>query len=170
MDVPEYIILIIIFLIAATIMWAGKIKLITNILGVLVALMAILFIMTAFRSEFTIFQITRSIFQPGMPTGSSLVVIGLIGTTIVPYNLFLGSGLSQNRDLKSTRFGLISAIALGGLITIFILVTGTMIHGDFNFISISEAIKSKTGIWGAYAFAIGLFAAGFTSSITAPLA
>jgi len=170
LELPKQAILLIIFLLAAILMWKGKIRLITNILGFLVALMALLFIIMAFQSNLSIYEILKSTFQPGMPKGSSLLVIGLIGTTIVPYNLFLGSGLSRNKDLKSTRFGLISAILLGGLITIFILITGTLIQGDFNFKTASEAIQLGTGNWGAIAFAFGLFAAGFTSSITAPLA
>jgi Mn2+/Fe2+ NRAMP family transporter len=59
---------------------------------------------------------------------------------------------------------------LGGLITIFIVITGTIIQDEFSFQTISVTIRSKTGLWGTYAFAIGLFAAGFTSSVTAPLA
>jgi len=169
-NVPVHLVLITIYAIAVILMWSGRIKVITNILGILVALMAILFIVIAFQSDFSIFQISKSIFRPGIPNGSSLVVIGLVGTTIVPYNLFLGSGLSRNKDLKSTRFGLISAISIGGLITIFILITGTLIYGEFNFNSIAQVIQSKVGMWGFYAFATGLFAAGFTSSITAPLA
>jgi len=169
-DLPGYIILLTIYAMSAILMWIGKIKVITNILGVLVVLMALLFIVMAFQSNFSILHIIKSIFQPGIPEGSSLLVIGLIGTTIVPYNLFLGSGLSRNQDLKSTRFGLISAISIGGLITIFILITGTMIHGDFNFKSISNIVQTGIGKWGSYAFATGLFAAGFTSSVTAPLA
>jgi Mn2+/Fe2+ NRAMP family transporter len=135
-----------IFIFAFGLMWIERLKLITSILGIL------------------------SFVQPKIPRSSSILIIGLIGTTIVPYNLFMGSGLSRNRDLKSTRYGLTGAILLGGLITIFILITGTIIQGEFSFDTISSTIQSKIGKWGTFAFATGLFAAGFTSSVTAPLA
>jgi Mn2+/Fe2+ NRAMP family transporter len=151
-------------------MWIERIKLITGILSIMVSIMALLFLFLSLKTDYTLSDLSLSFIQPRIPDSSSLLIIGLIGTTIVPYNLFMGSGLSRNKDLKSTRFGLISAILLGGLITILIVITGTIIQGGFSFDTISSTIESKTGTWGKYAFAIGLFAAGFTSSVTAPFA
>jgi Mn2+/Fe2+ NRAMP family transporter len=169
-DLPKEVILMSLFIIAGAIMWSGKLSRITNILSGLVIIMAVLFIILAFHSDHAFHAILGSIIKPSIPTGSSLVVIGLIGTTIVPYNLFLGSGLSKNKDLRSTRFGLITAISTGGLITVFILITGTLIQGEFNFISVAKTFDAGMGSWAKLVFAGGLFAAGFTSSITAPLA
>ena len=169
-DGPKTGIVVSIFIIAFCLMWIERIKLITGILGVLVSLMAFLFLFLSLKSDYSILDLSLVLIQPTIPDSSSLLVIGLIGTTIVPYNLFMGSGLSKNKDLRSTRFGLISAILLGGLITIFIIITGTLVLGEFNFDNISSTIHLKTGQWGVYAFAIGLFSAGFTSSVTAPFA
>jgi len=163
-------IILIIFLFAFSLMWIEKLKLITGILSILVSIMAVLFLLLSLKTDYSISDLGLSLIQPKIPNSSSILIIGLIGTTIVPYNLFMGSGLSRNRDLKSTRFGLISAILLGGLITMFIVITGTIIQDEFSFQTISSTIQAKMGPWGTYAFAIGLFAAGFTSSVTAPLA
>lgn len=163
-------IVLFIFIFAFGLMWIERLKLITSILGVLVSIMALLFLLMSLKTSFSFSDIFSSIIRPDIPDSSSILIIGLIGTTIVPYNLFMGSGLSKNRDLNSTRFGLTGAILFGGLITILILITGTIIKGEFNFNAISSAIQSEIGPWGRYAFAIGLFAAGFTSSVTAPLA
>ena len=163
-------IVLVIFLFAFSLMWIERLKLITGILSILVSIMAVLFLLLTLKSDYTIFDLALSFINPKIPDSSSILIIGLIGTTIVPYNLFMGSGLSKNRDLISTRFGLISAITLGGLITIFIVITGTIIQDEFNFQTISSTIQTKMGSWGTYLFAIGLFAAGFTSSVTAPLA
>jgi Mn2+/Fe2+ NRAMP family transporter len=62
------------------------------------------------------------------------------------------------------------AITIGGVITILILLTGTMLDGSFDFKTISLTFREYLGEFGAYAFAAGLFAAGFSSSVTAPLA
>jgi Mn2+/Fe2+ NRAMP family transporter len=167
---PKTGIVLSIFIFAFSLMWIDRIKLITGILSVLVSIMALLFLLLALKTDYSISDLGSVFLQPKIPGSSSILIIGLIGTTIVPYNLFMGSGLSKNRDLKSTRFGLISAIVLGGLITILIIITGTLIQGNFNFETISSTIHSKTGLWGTYAFATGLFAAGFTSSVTAPFA
>jgi len=169
-DTQKLGIVLSIFIFAFGLMWFGRLKLITSILGVLVSIMALLFLIMSIKANFSVSDIILSFVQPKIPDSSSMLIIGLIGTTIVPYNLFMGSGLSRNKDLKSTRYGLTTAILLGGLITIFILITGTIIQGEFSFVSISTTIQSKIGKWGTYAFAIGLFAAGFTSSVTAPLA
>ena len=163
-------IVLFIFIFAFGLMWIERLKLITSILGVLVSIMALLFFLMSLKTSFSFSDIFSSIIHPEIPDSSSILIIGLIGTTIVPYNLFMGSGLSKNRDLNSTRFGLTGAILFGGLITILILITGTIIQGEFNFNVISSTIQSEIGAWGRYSFAIGLFAAGFTSSVTAPLA
>ncbi len=163
-------IVLIIFLFAFSLMWIERLKLITGILSILVSIMAVLFLLLSLKTDYSILDLGLSFIQPKIPDSSSILIIGLIGTTIVPYNLFMGSGLSRNKDLKSTRFGLISAILLGGLITMLIVITGTIIQDEFNFQTISSAIQTKMGPGGTYAFAIGLFAAGFTSSVTAPFA
>jgi Mn2+/Fe2+ NRAMP family transporter len=167
---PKIGIVLVIFIFAFSLMWIERIKLITGILSILVSIMALLFLLLSLKTDYSITDMVLSFVQPKIPDSSSILIIGLIGTTIVPYNLFMGSGLSKNKDLKSTRFGLITAILIGGVITILIIITGTIIQGEFNFETISSTIHLKTGFWGTYAFAIGLFAAGFTSSVTAPFA
>ncbi|HET7321417.1 MAG TPA: divalent metal cation transporter, partial [Longimicrobiaceae bacterium] len=89
---------------------------------------------------------------------------------VVPYNLFLGSGLAAGRDLKETRFGITVAVVLGGLISMGILVVGTAVAGEFTFPSLSSALGSRLGPSSGVLFAAGLFAAGLSSAITAPLA
>ena len=73
---------------------------------------------------------------PGIPTGEVLLVVGLIGTTVVPYNLFLHASVVQERyagieDLADMRRENVTAIILGGLISICIVITSaTNIQGD----------------------------------------
>ena len=50
------------------------------------------------------------------------------------------------------------------------MMTGTLVQSNFNFRSVNSTIQLEMGPWAANIFALGLFAAGFTSSITAPLA
>ena len=107
---------------------------------------------------------------PSWPAGSGLLILGLVGTTVVPYNLFLGSALAGGQTLREARLGLGVAIPLGGIISMGILVVGTTVEGPFGFESLAQALSARLGGWAVPLFAFGLFAAGFTSTITAPMA
>ncbi len=107
----------------------------------------------------------------GFPVGSELLILGLIGTTVVPYNLFLGSGLSRhNRSLPEMRLGLALAIGLGGVISLAILWIGSLTQLPFSFQSLANSLVPLLGKQSGFILGLGLFAAGFSSSITAPLA
>ncbi len=105
---------------------------------------------------------------PGMPPGSELISIGLLGTTIVPYNLFLGSRLGHGQTLSGMRKGLITSIIIGGLISLAVMITGTSIV-EMDFFLLSGSFENQIGTIGPLVLSIGLFAAGFTSTLTAPL-
>ncbi len=155
---------------AGLLLWFGTYRSIANVMGIIVALMGIIFLIAAFSSEILFSQIIKSAFIPVIPGGSSLLIISLIGTTIVPYNLFLASGISQGQNIREMRFGIILAVLIGGIISMAILVSGTLVTGEFSFEAIAISLESSFGAFGRSLFALGLFAAGFTSTITAPLA
>lgn len=120
--------------------------------------------------------------RPRLPDGSLLTAIALIGTTIVPYNLFLHAAAVRERWKANATAGLGAAITdtrvsigLGGLVSILIL--GTAAGSLFGSgIVISSAADMAAALEPAYGDAarilvgIGLFAAGLSSAITAPLA
>jgi len=62
------------------------------------------------------------------------------------------------------------AIILGGIISMAVLVVGTAITGEYSYKALADVLSSDLGRWAGYFFGIGLFAAGFSSGITAPLA
>ncbi len=51
-----------------------------------------------------------------------------------------------------------------------VLIVGSSIEAGFSFQRLSAALASNLGAWASVLFALGLFAAGFSSAITAPLA
>jgi Mn2+/Fe2+ NRAMP family transporter len=163
-------ILLSIVLMASSMLWLGTIQFVVKLLGSIVAIMGITFIFIAFSISVPVHNLLESSFIPSFPFGSELLIMGLIGTTIVPYNLFLGSGLSIGKNLSSSRIGLIFAISLGGMISIAILISGTLVSAPFDFEKLSSSLTENLGLWANYLLGIGLFSAGFTSSITAPLA
>ena len=151
-------------------LYFGSIKIIARFLGLIVALMGAAFLVTAFLLKPPIGALLKGSLLPTLPENSGLLVLGLIGTTVVPYNLFLGSGIAAGQKLPELRFGLSIAIVFGGLISMGILVVGTAITGTFSFQAISDALATQLGDWSGLFFSLGLFAAGFSSAVTAPLA
>jgi Mn2+/Fe2+ NRAMP family transporter len=150
-----------------------SLKGIARFMGYVVVVMGISFFTTAILLKPDIFEILKGSFIPKMPegNGAGILVLGLIGTTVVPYNLFLGSGIAgKGQQLKEMRFGLSIAVLLGGLISMSVLIVGTFVHGGFSYQTLVETLNSGLGKWGVWVFGIGMFAAGFSSAITAPLA
>src|SRR5690606_12525882 len=116
-------------------------------------------------------------FVPSTGSAGILTVMALIGTTVVPYNLFLHASLvgekwNKPEDLVIARKGLIIASLLGGLISMAIVISAAVP----NLINVTSAADLAVGLeplFGRYAtwfIALGLLAAGITSSITVPLA
>jgi len=155
---------------AGTLLWFGRTRLIALLFGFLVAVMGVTFLVTAIGIGPEIGGLLRGALVPTVPAGSVLLVVGLIGTTVVPYNLFLGSGLARGQDLRGVRFGLPLAIGVGGLISIAVLVTGTAVSGDFTFDALARILEGRLGPWAGSLLSAGLFAAGFSSALSAPWA
>jgi Mn2+/Fe2+ NRAMP family transporter len=151
-------------------LWIGNYKIIARLLGVVVALMGILFIYVATYTAHSFSDIVLAAVVPGYLEGSGLLIIGLIGTTIVPYNLFLASGISKGQSIREMRVGLVIAILIGGIISIAILLVGTQVNGVFSFPALADTLSERVGKWGLVFFGMGLFSAGLSSSITSPLA
>jgi manganese transport protein len=151
-------------------LWWGSYRTIANMLGVVVAVMGLAFLTVAFTLDYSLPEVLAAGLMPSFPEGSGLLLIGLIGTTIVPYNLFLGSGISKGQPLAEMRFGLTVAVVLGGLISAGILVVGTLVAAPFAYEGLVGVLTDRLGPWAGYLVAVGLFAAGFTSCVTAPLA
>jgi manganese transport protein len=158
---------------ASLILFIPSLKVISRMMGILVMVLGILFLYTALRIAPPAGDLLRGLMVPSMPAGTMapLLALALIGTTIVPYNLFLGSGISKGvRQLTEMRWGLVVAILLGGIFSLAVIVVGSSVQGEFSFNALSEELSHRSGVNGNLILGIGLFAAGFTSAITAPLA
>ncbi len=159
-------------------LFVGKMKVIERVLIGLVVLMSLIFIVTAVIVQPSISSVFQGLFIPSISDQNSLAVLGLIGTTIVPYNLFLhASSVSQKwkkkEDLKDLRRENVVAIGLGGLISMAIVTTSAATLFGKNVSGMSEMavqLEPLLGSWAKYVLALGLFAAGISSAITAPLA
>lgn len=158
-------------------------------------LMSLLFIVAVIRSDPDWSQVVSG-FTPRIPTGAEWIVIGLVGTTVVPYNLFLHASAAAQRwaddgqpaidesvdERKSkamahSRWDTVFSVLVGGLITSAILVTASAaFHGDENapklewVADVAKQLEPALGLWAKRMFSLGLLAADLTSAITAPIA
>lgn len=161
---------IIVTVVSGVVLWFKGKDWISNLMMLLVVIMGVAFAALAFSQDFTIVDLAVSTVTPTIPVGSEMIVLGLIGTTIVPYNIFIGSGISKGQTIPLMRVGLSVSVAIGGAITAAILIAGISIKGFNSFEEIAAAMSAQVGTWGEYALALGLFAAGFSSAITSPYA
>lgn len=164
---------------AAIILWLGNYHLIERFLIALVAWMGITFLVAAMASHPNWTAVLSGLFQPSLPQQSLLMVIGLIGTTVVPYNLFLHAAAVQKRwskeeELPLARWDLMLSTTVGGLITMSILIAAAAVQTDPSTTSqldnLSLGLVPLLGDWAGLFLALGFLAAGLSSAITAPLA
>ncbi len=155
---------------AALLLWFNSPRRVALMLSALVALMGIGFVWTAVRLAPDWSEVLRGSLSPTLPSGSSLLALGLVGTTVVPYNLFLGSGIASGQKLGELRLGLGVAVGLGGLISMAVVIAGSAVVGDFSFAALADVLAARLGPWAGTLFGFGLFAAGLSSAVTAPLA
>ena len=183
-NAPMIPIVIVLGVLAFAVMWVGSYKLVEKILTGIVIFMGLVFLITAFASPVDWGAVVAGLFTPSLPEGQAgakgiLTAVGLIGTTIVPYNLFLhASGASERfkdpEQIADARFDCVLSIGLGGIISMAILVCAaanmhaagiTVTNGK----DMAVALQPLLGNWATVLIGIGLLAAGFSSAITAPL-
>ena len=157
-------------------------KMLEQILTVLVVIMSLLFLLTMITIEIDYSKLLRGLLIPNATPSSLLTIMALIGTTVVPYNLFLHADASKRKwkdqevtqALNNSRVDTAISIGLGGLITLAIMSTSAVaFFGSSMEISsenLARQLEPILGSYSSYIFNFGLFVAGITSAVTAPLA
>jgi Mn2+/Fe2+ NRAMP family transporter len=164
-------------LIAFLILYQGDYKILEKSLVSLVIVMSISFFITAIMTKPDITTLLKGIFKPQVNSSNLIVVLGLIGTTVVPYNIFLHSSLVSEKwnsieKLKVARIESFISILLGGLVSLSIIITAASVSNQnvTGVIDLAKGLEPLYGKFAIYFLGLGLFASGITSSITAPLA
>jgi len=165
---------------AFVLLWFGSYKSLERIFGGLVFVMSLCFIVTAFMTRPDIGRLFSGMFVPRVSGDNIYLALGLVGTTIVPYNLFLYASVIQEKwrgteELPLARHNLLFAVIVGGIISMAVVTTAAA-----AFFGTGAEIRSAgdmaiqleplLGGWARAAIAVGLFGAGMTSAMTAPLA
>jgi manganese transport protein len=166
---------------AFALLWTGRYAAIERVLVGMVVLMSLVFLATSLLLAPPPGELLRGLLVPRVPDDGRalLLALALVGTTVVPYNLFLHAAAVRERwqhvdDLPAVRLDLLVAILLGGIISMAIVVTAAAALPDGGAVTSASQMAGQLepllGPLGRVFFAAGLFAAGMTSAITAPLA
>jgi len=181
---PDRFSLIVLFLsaIAGALILSNRYRWLERSLVALVVLMALLFIGLAVALLPNLLALSTERLAPRFSEDDGLLVLALIGTTIVPYNLFLHATAARRRwgntalnaALREARWETFIAITIGAVITLAIMSVATVLLETPSDRSALDALIHQVeqrlpGVGGALV-ATGLFAAGCSSALAAPIA
>lgn len=167
-------------LVAFVLLWSGRYRWVERVLVGMVAVMGIVFLTTAVALRPDFASLLRGLLPRGFEDQAAAMrtALALVGTTVVPYNLFLHASVVGERwrgkaGLAAARADTGISVTLGGLISIAVVVTAAALPGTLTVRSaadMAQALEPVLGRWAGVFFACGLLAAGLSSAITAPLA
>lgn len=176
-DQHKFLMLFLIGILVLFFLWKERFEAIKRFLTLMVFLMGVSFAITAVALGPGLLPLLKAILLPRFNAESTLTVIALVGTTVVPYNLFLHAALvrrahAQISGLRALRQDAATSILIGGLISMAILITAASVQADQvrSVVDLIGLLEPYFGQASRYIIGFGLFAAGLTSSITAPLA
>ena len=151
-------------------------NLIKKFLGITVLLMSISFMIASVLTKPNIYEVLNGFFIPRWRPDVWRTIIAVLGTTIVPYNLFLHAALVK-QDLSCLSISYLKrdtfiAVSFGGIISssIIIAAAGANINQIGSINDLGDALNNLYGSNSYIFISFGLFAAGLSSAITAPMA
>jgi manganese transport protein len=178
-SVSKKIWVMMISLIAIFILSRKKYKIVEKFLISLVFLMSLSFLITFIIVKPNFLSMLKGML-PSFPDKSLFLVLALVGTTVVPYNLFLHSSVvkekwSHREHLKDVKKDLLVSICLGGAISVSIVVTSAVAFyaKGLSLDSGAQMAQQLRPLFGSltnFLFGMGFFAAGMSSAVTAPYA
>lgn len=158
-------------------------RVLIRIFSVLVVGMSVLFLIGLALAPVDWSAALTGLVVPELPKGGAVRVLALVGTTVVTYNLFLHPSAAKKYwadtdDRKDAWRGELRGMAfflpIGGLVSFAILAAGATLSGTTSGMedvgAFTTLLEPVAGPFASLCFGLGLFAAGLTSSLTAPLA
>ncbi|KAG2445110.1 hypothetical protein HYH02_008977 [Chlamydomonas schloesseri] len=150
-----------------------------GMVGVMVAAFGVMYARAGVPTE----EVVRGFTLPSLPKKDLPVAVALMGSLIMPHNIYLHSALVQTRKLGSDRpaakreamlyFGIESALSLVVAVVINLFITAVFAAGfygaDLPDIGLQSAGRYLGDTYGGavvYIWALGLLAAGQSSTMT----
>lgn len=165
--------------IAGIVLIQKKYRLVERFLIFLVSLMSLSFLTTVIIVQPDLISIFQGLI-PSFPQKSVYLVLALVGTTVVPYNLFLHSSAVKEKwktqdSLKHVKKDLLLSIGLGGIVSASVVITSAVAFYQKGIplekgTQLAAQLEPLFGPLTHFLFGVGFFAAGLSSAITAPYA
>jgi len=162
-------------------LFINRTKMLGDILGVVMMIMVALFISVVYYMGMDWTKFGWGL-VPNIPakTENSAepadIIISLVGTTSLGFNLFLGGEMAKGGHLGTAQWGIGISVILALVVSTLILIVGAGFHQDggpvtsFTISQLSLFIEQWVGEDGVVIFAIGFIAAALSSMLTTPLA
>lgn len=155
---------------------SDAVKYLEKLLGVCVIIMAVVFLITMVIVKPNIGELLRGC-VPTVPKGSIMTCLSLIGTTVVPYNMFLHAASAKRtwhspEELPLCRFGTNVPMIIGGIVTGAIMITSATVMRGMpvnNAMDMAVQLEPTLGRFAQPFMAIGLIAAGVSSAVCTPI-
>jgi len=152
------------------------IKKLEKLLTICVSVMAIIFVLTMIIVRPNLVDIFKGAI-PSVPSGALMTCVALIGTTVVPYNLFIHAQSSKEtwkdpQQIPLAQFDVSTSMIVGAVITGSVMITaGTVMRGleVTNAVDMASQLKPLLGNLAVPFLATGLIAAGISSAVITPL-
>lgn len=185
-NIPSWVWMFSVTLIYWTLLMVGKYRVLELSVTVLVAVMGIVFLVDMFFTQPDYAAVIKGLTIPNFAGSDILLVTGLIGTTVVPYNLYLHSSAVLERGwhhdpkgfLPMVRLDTFLPVLIGGLVTMAIGVVAAnvlnpqFLAGTLTIEGAADMSRTLEPILGPIAyvfFSVGLFAAAISSMPMAAL-
>jgi manganese transport protein len=168
---------------AGLLLWWGSYRMLERVLVGTVILMSLAFLGTLAMTGLDMAAVVRGALLPRLEPGGLYLALALVGTTVVPYNLFLHAAAVQERfqgaaDLGAARLDAGVTIGLGGVVSGAIVLTaaaafyhpGGGVGEPASAADLARQLEPLLGRTATLCFSVGLLAAGVSSALTAPMA
>jgi len=102
------------------------------------------------------------------------IILSLVGTTSLGFNLFLGGSMAKGQKLESSQRGIAFSTISALEVSVLILIVGAgTFHEDsdqaFSIAMLADLIRSLIGEVGVVIFSVGFIAAALSSMLAVPL-
>ncbi|AQS53910.1 Divalent metal cation transporter MntH [Jeotgalibaca dankookensis] len=148
-------------------------------MSIFVGVMGIVFVITMFLVRPDFGEVLRGFVPTGIPDGSIVNIVALIGTTLIGINLLMKAITTAEKwqgeeHLPAARFDTVFNVGIGILITAAIVITsGTVLYGTGTVVSspiiFSQMLEPVLGNSARMIGDVRIAAAGLSSAIATPL-
>ena len=162
--------------IAAVLVLAGRYQTIEWIMKVCIALMFVVVMICAVLVAPEVGDITKGLFFPVIPKGSTWFLLGVLGgiggsVTLLSYGYWMREkGWRGTVAMKQMRIDLVVAYVLTGLFGIAIMIIASSVpveavSGNQMVLSVATQLEASVGPVGKWSFLIGFWGAVFSSML-----